>query len=66
MKKTFVIIAVVLGVFAGYAFAKSETRPLELVKVDGDEMPGLTDRSRPDTCIAWMDENKIVHLQYAK
>lgn len=43
-----------------------KTRPLEQVIVDGDEMPGLTDRAKPDTCIAYLDENNIVHLQYAK
>lgn len=70
MKKSSVIIlCLVLSFLAGaggYAIAKSQPRPLELVKVDGDEMPGLTDRAKPDTCIAYLDENDIVHLQYVK
>lgn len=46
---------------------KPATRPLELVIVDGDEMPGIgADKVRPDTCLAYLDSNNIVHLSYAK
>jgi hypothetical protein len=64
-------IALTIGVLfltfsAGYSVANLRPRPLALVIVDGDEMPGLTDRSRPDTCIAYMPKDNIVHLQYIK
>lgn len=72
MKKLpIIILALVLTFLAsagGYAIGKSQsrTRPLEQVIVDGDEMPGLTDRSHPDTCIAYMLKDNIVHLQYTE
>lgn len=71
MKKQHTIIIfwsliTILAFCGGYISAQFEPRPLEQVIVDGDEMPGLTDRSKPDTCIAYLDDNKIVHLQYAK
>jgi hypothetical protein len=67
MKKTlFITLILALTLSAGFCLGRIQKRPLEQVIVDGDEMPGLTDRSHPDTCIAYMPKDNIVHLQYAK